>query len=209
MDSTTQFLFGKPRGGLAQRTQPDIVTEFVNSFEMAMNFAYQRTGLGFLIYLDRNYSQERERQHLARTRQFVDIMINEAVTKYIERKASKVEAGTDNHKSLLEMLMDSGGFPAMKDHIMAIFVAARDTTATLLSQLWFEVSRRPDVFSKMKNEVDSVLNGQLPTADTLRKLPYVDQVMKETLRLWPPMPTTIRVANKVCYTCSVTQTWMF
>jgi cytochrome P450 len=49
----------------------------------------------------------------------------------------------------------------------------------------------------LKTEVGSVLQGQLPTADSLKKLPYMDQVMKETLRLWSPVPVTMRIANKV------------
>ena len=197
MDSTTQFLFGEPIGCLDQQVLPSSILELVNSFETSMSCAYRRTALGSLSYLDRDYSAEVEQRHITRTRKFVDNMINEAVTKYKQKKAAKVGDSTAQHRCMFEMLMDTTNFAAMRDHIVTTFGAARDTTATLLSQLWFEVSRHPDVFSKMKAEVDSVLEGQIPTADSLKKLLYVDQVMKEALRLWSPAPITMRVANKV------------
>jgi cytochrome P450 len=199
MDSTTQFLFGKPLGCLTREDQPREFTDLVNSFEMAMSGAYRHALLGALRFLDKNYNVAAERQHVAETRKFVDEMIRRAMVKYKEDKSLKLEKDKEEHKSLFEILMDeSVSSSAIRDHIMTTFGAARDTTATFLSQLWFEVSRRPEVFSKLKSEVHSVLDGQLPTPDSLKKLAYLDQVMKETLRLWPPVPTTVRVANKVC-----------
>jgi cytochrome P450 len=198
MDSTTQFLFGKPLGCLENEVQPREFVELVNSFEMAMRGAYQHAVLGVLRFLDRSYSAAAEQQHSAKTREFVDGMITKAMVRHNEKKASILDDDTEKHKFLFETLMNTTTPSAMRDHIMATFGAARDTTATLLSQLWFEVSRRPEIFSKMKKEIDSVLNGQLPAADSLKKLKYIDQVMKETLRLWPPVPTTMRVANEVC-----------
>jgi cytochrome P450 len=197
MDSTTQFLFGEPMGCLAQATLPSTIVELINSFEMSMSCAYRRTALGPLSYLDRNYSAEAELQHVVTTRRFVDNMINEALIRYNENKSSKIEDTIAQHKSLFEILMETTSFPAMRDHLVTTFGAARDTTGTLLSQMWYEVSRHPDVFTKLKTEVGSVLQGQLPTADSLKKLPYMDQVMKETLRLWSPVPVTMRIANKV------------
>jgi cytochrome P450 len=198
MDSITQFLFGKPMGCLENEPQPNQFIELVNSFEMSMNGAYRRAVLGSLRFLDRGYSAAAERQHFAKTREFVDGMISEAMAKYNENKTLQPECQQEKHKFLFEILVNTTSPTAMRDHIMTTFGAARDTTATLLSQLWFEASRRPEIFSKMKSEVDSVLGGQLPAADTLKKLIYIDHVMKETLRLWPPGPTTMRVANKVC-----------
>jgi cytochrome P450 len=128
----------------------------------------------------------------------VDGMISQAMTKYNENKASKLDEDTEKHKSLFEMLVNTTSPLALRDHIMTTLGAARDTTASFLSQLWFEVSRRPEIFSKMKSEVDSIFNGQLPSSDTLKKLTYINQVMNETLRLYPPAPTTQRIANKVC-----------
>jgi cytochrome P450 len=198
MDSTTQFLFGLPLGCLENEIQPSEFIELVNSFEKAANGGHRRYILGSLVFLDRSYSGAAERQHIAKTRAYVDGMISQAMTKYNENKASKLDEDTEKHKSLFEMLVNTTSPLALRDHIMTTLGAARDTTASFLSQLWFEVSRRPEIFSKMKSEVDSIFNGQLPSSDTLKKLTYINQVMNETLRLYPPTPTTQRIANKVC-----------
>jgi cytochrome P450 len=197
MDSTTQFLFGQPLGCLENKTQPSEIVELVNSFEHAANGGHRRCILGSLVFLDRSYSAAAERQYIAKTRVYVDEMISQAMTKYNKNKASKLNEDTETHKTLFEMLVNTTSPLALRDHIMTTLGAARDTTASFLSQLWLEVSRRPEIFSKMKSEVDSVFSGQLPTSDTLKKLTYINQVMNETLRVYPPAPITQRVANKV------------
>jgi cytochrome P450 len=48
------------------------------------------------------------------------------------------------------------------------------------------LSTHPEVEKKVHEEVDSVLNGRLPTLDDLGKLSYTQNVFKEALRLYPP-----------------------
>lgn len=74
--------------------------------------------------------------------------------------------------------------------------AGRDTTAALLSWIFFELSRNPAVFNKLRQ---SVLDEFGTTPDKidftkLKACKYLQWVMSETLRLWPSVPANSREA---------------
>ena len=79
--------------------------------------------------------------------------------------------------------------------VMNILVAGRDSTASLLSSLFFTLSRRSDIFSKVQEEV-AALQGRNPTYDDLKEMKYLNHTIRETLRLYPVLPFNTRVANK-------------
>ena len=69
---------------------------------------------------------------------------------------------------------------------MTIFLAGHETTATALAWTWYLLSGAPDVEAQLHDEVDRVLNGRLPTVDDLPALSFVEQVVTESMRLYPP-----------------------
>jgi len=84
----------------------------------------------------------------------------------------------------------------INDEALTFLFAGHDTTAALLMWLFYELSLNPEVHAKLQEEVDSVLQGSLPTAENLSKLKYLSMVVNETLRLHPPVPAIRRVANR-------------
>lgn len=79
------------------------------------------------------------------------------------------------------------------------FFAGFDTSSTLLSFLIYELSINSDIQQKLYEEVEEThknLNGNKLTYDTVMKLKYLDMVISETLRLWPPAPGTDRICVK-------------
>jgi cytochrome P450 len=74
----------------------------------------------------------------------------------------------------------------VRDEAMTIFLAGHETTANALSWMWYLVSGAPDVESRMHEEIDRVLAGRLPTIADIPHLTYVEQVITEALRLYPP-----------------------
>jgi cytochrome P450 len=74
----------------------------------------------------------------------------------------------------------------IRDELMTLFIAGHETSAVALSWAMLEIAQHPEVEAKLVAEVQSVLGGRAPTVDDLPKLPYVGQVVKETLRLYPP-----------------------
>lgn len=69
----------------------------------------------------------------------------------------------------------------------------RGDPATLLQNMWLTMSRRPDVWNKLQGEV-AILDGQKPSFEQLKNLKYLQAIMNEVLRLWPPAPLHGRIA---------------
>ena len=70
-----------------------------------------------------------------------------------------------------------------------IFLAAGyETSSGTLSLTCYHIATNPEVQDKLQKEIDSVWTDeeQPPTYETLNELPYLDMVISETLRLYPP-----------------------
>lgn len=74
----------------------------------------------------------------------------------------------------------------IRDQCMTIFLAGHDTTAAGLTWVGWCLASHPEIAAKAMQEVDSVLGERAPTYADLPRLPYIEQVVRETLRLYPP-----------------------
>ena len=72
------------------------------------------------------------------------------------------------------------------DEIRTLIIAGHETTALTLTWTWYELSRNKKVATKLYNEVQAVFPDRDPVFSELDKLPYMEQVINETLRLYPP-----------------------
>lgn len=74
-----------------------------------------------------------------------------------------------------------------------------ETSASLLSFMTYELARNPDVQEKLYAEVSELnerLKGKHVTYDELHKMKYMDMVISETLRMWPPATFVDRLCVK-------------
>ena len=103
----------------------------------------------------------------------------------------------DNGGSLLDLMLtassnesESDAGPeaqqALRDQVITIFLAGYETVANALIWTWYLLSQNPDCERRCHEEVDSVLQGRLPTVEDLPRLHYVEMVMAESMRLYPP-----------------------
>jgi cytochrome P450 len=74
----------------------------------------------------------------------------------------------------------------VRDEAMTIFLAGHETTANALAWTWFLLSGSPDAERRLHEEIDSVLGGRTPTVADIARLPFVEQVVTEAMRLYPP-----------------------
>jgi cytochrome P450 len=74
----------------------------------------------------------------------------------------------------------------LRDEAVTMLLAGHETTAIALSYLVYLLSENPAVAARLREEIDTQLGGRAPRMDDLPKLRYLDAVMRETLRLYPP-----------------------
>jgi cytochrome P450 len=99
----------------------------------------------------------------------------------------------DDRGDLLAMLLavrdDDGSRMTdrqVRDEAMTIMLAGHETTAAALGWTFFLLAMHQDIQAQVFRQLDEVLHGRPPTLEDLPNLPLVDQVVRESLRLYPP-----------------------
>jgi cytochrome P450 len=120
-----------------------------------------------------------------RDREYLDSLVYRIIE---ERKKE-----TRPRKDLLSMLIaamneDGSRMTAkqLRDETMTLFLAGHETTALALGWTWYLLSENPQAEGKLHEELDAVLHGNPATVADLERLPYLQAVMRESLRLYPP-----------------------
>jgi cytochrome P450 len=84
----------------------------------------------------------------------------------------------------------------LRDEAVTIVLAGHETTANAMSWTWYLLAQHPEVEARLHAELDRALGGRLPATDDLRQLPYAEMVIKEAMRLYPPIPSIARQATE-------------
>lgn len=83
----------------------------------------------------------------------------------------------------------------LRDNLLTFIVAGHETTALTLSWALYLCAFDPSVQDRLRAEVQAVLNGRVAGAKDYDHLPLTEQVIKETLRLYPPAAFVSRTAQ--------------
>lgn len=180
------------RSMFSMQSDEDIL-ELKDAVETMIQFVagYEMNPLSLPVWVpvrvNRNYKRARERVHT-----YIDGLI-------ARRRAMPEAERPDDLLTKLMQARDPETGEAMSDTLLrdeciTIFFAGHETTARTLTALWYALSEHPDVAQRLHAEVDAVLGDDLPTVGRLKQMPYTLQVIKETLRLWPPAPVYARDA---------------
>jgi cytochrome P450 len=117
-----------------------------------------------------------------------------------ERRRGRLDGG-----DLLTALInarDEDGTPMtprqIRDEVMTLFVAGYETTAVTLAWAFYLISRHPGVEAALTHELDTILAGRRVCVSDLDALVYTNSVIKETLRLFPPVYAQGREALSAC-----------
>lgn len=74
----------------------------------------------------------------------------------------------------------------LRDEVMTLLLAGHETTALTLSWAWYLLATHPEAQAELQEEVDRVLCGRVPAASDVGQLTYTNDVVRETMRLYPP-----------------------
>ncbi|KAI9786116.1 MAG: hypothetical protein M1839_007526 [Geoglossum umbratile] len=194
LDSATEFLFGHSIGSLTPGGSEGL--GFADAFNYSLEVLTRRMRLGRLLFIHRD---KRFTQSCKLVHDFADNIVRRALE---YRKSLDPEKILESdHKSqgryifLNEFAMHTDDPKRIRDELLNILLAGRDTTASLLSNTFHVISKRPDVWGKLREEVDQ-LGGRRPSYEELRSMKYVKYVLNESLRLMPVVPGNNRMANK-------------
>ncbi len=122
--------------------------------------------------------------------------MNEVVDRVIrERKANPVAGEQKDLLGLMLQGVDPVTGERLDDvniryQIITFLIAGHETTSGLLSFTLYQLLKHPEVLARATEEADRVLGNpsRRPTFEQLRKLTYIDQVLRESLRMWPTAP---------------------
>ena len=75
----------------------------------------------------------------------------------------------------------------VRDQVMTLMFAGHDTSTSTVTFMMHELARHPEVAERLREEQERVLGGDPPTVERLEgELPYLEMVLDEVLRLYPP-----------------------
>lgn len=121
---------------------------------------------------------------------------------YMERILAERLTHPTKDPDLISLLINATDFETgekmdekqMRDEILTLFFAGHETTAQALTWTAYLLAENPAWTERLTAQVDSTLNGRLPTAADVPALPAVTMTALEALRLYPPIYIFIRQA---------------
>ncbi|EJD35309.1 cytochrome P450 monooxygenase pc-1 [Auricularia subglabra TFB-10046 SS5] len=214
MDSASEFLFGTsvdslhdplpypwnvppPPGSTASRSASD---RFVTAFAGAQLATAHRFWRG-PVWKYSEITTDKTRAHIKEIDAFITPILQRALLRKKQSKArndkSDLPLSSDGEEtSLLDHLVSlTDDVKVIKDEIVNILVAGRDTTSVTLTFAVYFMAIHPDVLRRAREEVLARFGTtRTPSFEEMRDLKYNRAVINETLRLMPPVPLNVRYA---------------
>lgn len=106
----------------------------------------------------------------------------------IDRRRAQGAAGEDFLSTLIRSQQREDGLTddELVGQTFLMFLVGHDTTACALTWTLFLLAQHPDVASSLLDELDNALSGEPPAYEELSKLPVLDRVIRESLRVLSP-----------------------
>jgi cytochrome P450 len=195
VDSSTEFLFGESVGTqLAALPDHDASewekhAKFVYAFENSQDCIAKafRFNDFYALGLTKEYRENCKTVHA-----YIDRFVQKALAHDGEKR---LESGEKDKYIFLEQLSQATKDPIeIRDQLLSILVAGRDTTAGLLSFLFILLSRDEEAFQKLRAAIlnDFGTDESKITFSTLKACQYLQWCLNETLRLYPSVPLNSR-----------------
>jgi unspecific monooxygenase len=175
-----QAVFGLRQGERYQQLKP-LIAQMLNMTDSPL-----RSSMLFFKFLQRDLGAWSPWGRMMRRKQQIyDLLQGE-----INQRREPPELTGNDVLSLMMLAEDEQGLPMtdveLQDELMTLLVAGHETTATALAWAFYWVHKLPSVGEKLLTELDSL--GDNPEPMAIAKLPYLNAVCSETLRIYPVLP---------------------
>ncbi|KAK5119291.1 hypothetical protein LTR85_007647 [Meristemomyces frigidus] len=192
MDLATDFLFGESTSVLQPQSSA-AGRQFTAAFDHAQTTVVKFFALGRHLAWAVRDSLWRHDQAVVHS--FSTQYIDKALAREARPKVSQ-EGATSKYSFINELSRHTTDSALLRGGLLNVLLAGRDTTASLLTSLFFVLSRRPDIYQKLSAEVLLIVpdRKQPPTLQQLKAMPYLKACLNESLRMHPPIPRNSRTA---------------
>lgn len=201
LDTSTEFLFGESTNSqLGGRSSDDRdVFGVIEEIDLAKAL---HTAQAYMLrrYIPGLYMLVDGKEFRAACKQ-VQSLADEYVEKALHPHKHMAEKPPRNEQKfvLLDELVKETRDPIeLRDQLLHMLIAGRDTTAALFSWVFLLLARHPDVYSRLRQEILKEFgNVDVRPADVdfaqLKSCRYLQNVINETLRLYPSVPFNARI----------------
>ncbi|KAI2622274.1 cytochrome P450 52E2 [Xylaria nigripes] len=183
-DSISDFMLGQTTD--LQGSAPPDSYKFGRYFDASMHKIALRARFSWLSMLPAD-------SELTEYSTFMKEFVKRFVKDVRNRVGEKADREESKYVFLDELLKSGESDEVICDHLLSIFTAGRDTTTSVLSYMFYQLSQRPDVVEIIRREI-AELGDENPTWEQLRNMKYLNWVLKESLRLNPPVAVNSREA---------------
>jgi cytochrome P450 len=181
MDVSTEFLMGHSTNMLSEKADHAREQKFVDDYMICSEEIIQQMQLGPLHCLKFNFAAKRAKRR-----------VYEYLDTFIEESLNSPKEGSEG-SFLTDMVAIANDRKGLSNHILHILLASRDTTSSLLSNLFFFLAKNPQIFGKLRDEVLKVAGQELPTASQLKEMTYLKWCVNECKSFSPPPLSPITV----------------
>ena len=183
-DVITDFMFGKSILSLSHPESFD--ARFMTAFQRAQDGGEARFRMG--IFADWVPGQGRFWESVKWVHEFMDKHVDDAMRSREEAKQQASYSSNNNDYKgakgryifLQEIAKISDDRKVLRDELLTILFAGRDSTAATLTNLVFELSRRPDVWQRLRQEVTQKLQGVPPSFFQLKEIEHLHNCVNES-----------------------------
>lgn len=193
LDTTAFLLFGRSIGAIDKAVDgtADRESEFADAFDIGQDYLAQRGRIGGLYWI---IDGLKFRRACKTVHSFIDEIVREAL------QSPSTGDGSPTYTMLEALIAETRNPIVLRQQLLNVLLAGRDTTACLLSWTFRLLARTQRVQSKLRSEITELLgsgaSARVPTRADVKKLRYLDTVLKEVLRLYPSVPINSRAALK-------------
>jgi cytochrome P450 family 110 len=187
-----ETVFGLSEGDRYQKLKEDLL-QFTNFFSSPWSSAFL-----FISWLQQDWGAWSPWGRFIALQKRVDNLLYAEI---LDRRSHPDSSRNDILSLLMSATDESGNFLSdgeLRDELISLLLAGHETTATAIAWALYWIHHHPEVYSKLKQELDSLGdNPDTHNPDTLAisRLPYLTAVCNETLRIYPVgMLTFVRLA---------------
>lgn len=205
IDSATEFLFGESVGSLRDEaicTPEELSDDFEGKRDFPMAFNTSQSILSTRALLQGLYFLG-DSLEFRRCNKIVHAFADHYVNKALNSSPEELDKASKNgYIFLYELVKQTRDPTVLRDQLLNILLAGRDTTAGLLSFIFFELARNQQVWNDLKKEIyehfgagDEARIEEI-TFESLKRCEYLKAVINEGLRMYPSVPQNFRIAQK-------------